>query len=139
MSAELFDYVRRLQLPYDYAIFGSAPLAVRGIIEASNDLDILCGPQSWAAATTLGEPVHLEKYGVDVVSILNDRITFGTRWGIGAFDANELIASADEIDSLRFVRLEYVEVYKTIRANDKDKDHLSALRNYRRAQQIESS
>ena len=136
MSAQLFDYPRKLDLPQDYAIFGSGPLTVRGIIEASNDLDVLCGPHSWAAATKLGDVVHLEDYGVDVVSILDDQITFGTRWGIGDFDVTELIRSADEVDSLRFVRLEYVEAYKLIRSSEKDKGHLQALRKYRRDTQI---
>ena len=40
---ELFDLLRSLELPVgDYAIFGSGPLIVRGIIEATNDLDIIC-------------------------------------------------------------------------------------------------
>lgn len=130
MSEKLFDYLRKLDLPPDYAIYGSGPLSVRGIIEASNDLDVLCGPDSWAVATKLGDVVHLADYGVDVVSILDDHITFGTRWGIGDFDVAELIRSADEIDSLRFVRLEYVEAYKFIRSSEKDRGHLQALRKY---------
>jgi hypothetical protein len=135
VSVRLFDHLKTLDLPDDYAIFGSAPLTVRGIIESSNDLDVLCGPKSWLAATKLGHVVHLEDYDVDVVSILDDQITFGTGWGIGNFDVTDLILSADKIDSLRFVRLEYVEAYKSIRASEKDKDHLRALRMYQRDHQ----
>lgn len=130
MSNELLDYVRGLDLPEDYAIFGSSPLLARGIIESSNDLDVLCGPESWSRVLAIGKTVHLKDYGVDIVSVLDNRVTFGTSWGIGCFDTIALVSSADVIDSLRFVRLEYVVAYKTIRANEKDRRHLAALRDY---------
>ena len=130
MSNELLDYLKGLDLPEDYAIFGSGPLLIRGIIESSNDLDVLCGPVSWRRALAIGKKVHLTDYGVDIVSVLDNRITFGTSWGIGHFDTMALVSSADVIDSLRFVRLEYVAAYKTIRANEKDRRHLAALQDY---------
>ena len=136
MSEDLFEYLRSLNLPRDYAIFGSGPLWVRGIIEASNDLDVLCGPEAWAKVCRRGNKVHLREYGVEVVSMLDDRITFGTHWGIGDFDTAALIESAEEIQALRFVRLEHVEAFKLIRSSEKDKRHLRALRNYLQRNEI---
>ena len=135
MSEDLFEYLRSLDLPKDYAIFGSGPLLIRGIIETCNDLDVLCGPESWSEVSKVGEIVHLRDYGVDIVSMLDNRITFGNRWGIGDFDTNELIESAEDIGSLRFVRLEYVKAYKSIRSSEKDERHLRALNHYLLSQQ----
>ena len=99
----LLDFVLRLKLPTgDYAIFGSGPLLVRGIIENTNDIDIICRGDAWQHAQELGELVYLEEYDVDVVSIDNQRITIGTSWGIGEFDIDELIDTAEEIDDLPF-------------------------------------
>jgi len=49
------------------------------------------------------------------------------KWGIGDFDVDELIDTAEMIDSLPFVRLEHVISYKKIRSSGKDLLHLSAL------------
>ena len=139
MAEHLFEYLRNLELSSDYAIFGSGPLLVRGIIKSSNDLDVLCGPEAWGEVCKKGQKIHLRDYGVDVVSMLNGRITFGTHWGIGDFDTAALIESAEELEALRFVRLEYVEAYKLIRSSDKDKQHLIALREYLQSNEIHHS
>ena len=124
----LLDSVLRLKLPVgDYAIFGSGPLLVRGIIDDVNDIDIICRGDAWQHAQELGELVYLDKYDVHVVSIDNQRITIGTSWGIGEFNIDELIDTADEINDLPFVRLKYVVDYKQIARRPKDLEHLKLL------------
>ena len=54
-------------------------------------------------------------------------MTFGREWGIGDFNVTELIETAEMIDSLPFVRLEYVVRYKTIRSGDGFKERQSSL------------
>ena len=62
-------------------------------------------------------------------SIMADgAVTFGKKWGIGKFDVDELIDTAEIIDGLPFVRLEHVICYKKIRASAKDLLHLDKLR-----------
>ncbi len=123
------EIVRRMGLPAaDYAIFGSGPLLVRGIIEDTNDIDIICRGDAWQQAQQLGEMVYLDGYDVDVVSIDNQSITIGTSWGIGDFDIDELIDTAEEIDGLPFVKLRFVVDYKTIGNRRKDIEHLKLLR-----------
>lgn len=125
---DLFAALRSLQLPAgDYAIFGSGPLIVRGIIEADNDLDILSRGAAWARATELGELVNLIDHGVEVVSFFGGAITVGTKWAIGDFDPDELIDSAEIIEDLPFVRLKYVVRYKKIAGRPKDLAHLRLL------------
>ena len=128
MGVTLFDQVRRLELPPNgYAIFGSGPLAIRDIIPECNDLDILCGPETWEMVSHLGATEILPAYGVTVVSLYDGSITFGTEWGIGDFNVGELIRTAEMIDSLPFVRLEHVIRYKRLRSSAKDLQHLSAF------------
>ncbi len=128
-SSALFDRLRSLQLPVgSYAIFGSGPLAIRGIISACNDLDVLCNDDAWEIVSRIGRTEFLPEYGVSIVALADTDITFGTSWGIGDFDINQLIDSAEMIDGLPFVLLEHVIRYKNIRSSTKDCRHLDALR-----------
>ncbi len=127
----LFDRVKSLNLPVsDFAIFGSGPLIVRGIIRASNDLDIICRGQAWERVKAIGELEYLSKYDVTVVTMCDGRLTFGTKWAIGEFDIDELIDGAEEIDGLPFVQLEHVTNYKEISRRPKDLQHIEALKAY---------
>ena len=128
----LFDRVKSLQLPSaDYAIFGSGPLIVREIIPVSNDLDIICRGSAWKTVQEIGDPEYLSEFDVTVVTMCDGRLTFGTEWGIGNFDVDALIDSAEVIDGLPFVRLEHVAIYKEIINRPKDLQHLEALQAYR--------
>ena len=128
MGPTLFDQLRQMELPTnDYAIFGSGPLAVRGIIPSCNDLDILCRRDVWKTVSEIGVTKALPEYDVTIASLADGAITFGTKWGIGDFDVDELIDTAEIIESLPFVRLRHVVSYKTIRSSPKDMRHLEAL------------
>ena len=126
---ELLQKVLDLELPSDdFAIFGSGPMLVRGVIDSVNDIDIICRSATWEAALSVGELVYLEDYDVDIISIEDGLITFGRSWGIGEFDIDELINSAEVIDGLPFVQLQHVIAYKQIAARPKDRAHLELLR-----------
>lgn len=128
MVASPFDRLRQLDLPsQDYAVFGSGPLVIRRIIPLTNDLDIVCRKQAWDIVRKIGIVEFLPEYDVTIVSLSDGAITFGTKWGIGTFDTNELIDTAETIDSLPFVRLEHVIRYKKIRSSAKDLLHLDTL------------
>jgi hypothetical protein len=128
-SSALFDQLQSLRLPAgSYAIFGSGPLAIRGIIPSCNDLDVLCKEDAWKIVSRIGTTEFLPEYGVSVVALADSEITFGTSWGIGDFDIEALIDSAEVIDGLPFVLLEHVIRYKTIRSSPKDRRHLDALK-----------
>ncbi len=125
----LFDYVKTLGLSQrDYAIFGSGPLIVRGWVEGTNDLDVICRRSAWEKACDAGVVSYDERYDVSLASHCNGRVTFGTSWGIGDFDIDELIDTAEIIDGLPFVRLEHVIAYKQVRSSPKDLLHLEQYR-----------
>jgi hypothetical protein len=132
MDATLFDLVRGLDLDVrDFAIFGSGPLAIRRIIPASSDLDVICRGDVWKAIEVKGTVEYLPAYDVSVVTMFGGKISFGTEWGIGTFDVDELIETAELIEALPFVRLEHVVRYKTIRSSVKDRAHLMALAEFK--------
>jgi len=128
MAMTVFDRLRQLDLrPKGYAIFGSGPLIIRGIVPFTNDLDVICHQDVWDLVSSMGAVEYLPAYDVTVATILDGAVTFGTKWEIGEFDVDELIESAEVIDALPFVRLEYVIRYKMIRSSEKDLLHLDAL------------
>ena len=128
-APDVFEALRDLALPEaDYAVFGSGPLIVRRIAPFANDLDVVCRGAAWSYACQRGELVHLDDHGVDVVSVLDGRITIGRSWAYGTPDIDELIDTAELINGLPFVRLSHVIEYKTIAGRPKDLAHLEALR-----------
>jgi len=129
--SSLFDSLRDLSLPAgDFAIFGSGPLIVRGIVPASHDLDVICRGKAWEQVQTIGSIEYLEEYQLSIVTMFDGRLTFGIEWGIGDFDTDVLIDTADLIDGLPFVRLDHVTRYKNISRRPKDLEHLQALQEY---------
>ena len=127
-GGDVFDLLRSLELPAgDYAIFGSGPLIVRGIIEVGNDLDVLARGAAWDAALDLGDLVYLREHDVEVVSCFDGVVTIGTEWAIGEVDVDELIDTAEIIEGLPFARLEHVIRYKQIAARPKDLRHLELI------------
>ena len=128
---QALDFVRSLDLaPGDYAIFGSGPLMIRGIIAESDDLDVLCRGAAWKRVRAEGRLRHLAEYDVTIAEFLDGRVTFGTRWAIGDFSVDELIDTAEVLDGLPFVKLCFVIDYKRIANRAKDRAHLRAWREY---------
>ena len=66
--ADLFGALRSLELPLGhFAVFGSGPLIVREIIDATNDLDVISRGPAWERACVVGEVEFVEEYGLDIV------------------------------------------------------------------------
>jgi len=111
-----------------FAVFGSGPLIARGIISASNDLDVLCRGPAWTQVKTIKKVEYLKEYDLEIVTLADGQLTFGTRWGIGSFDTDVLIDTAELLDDLPFVQLEHVVAYKRLSDRPKDREHLRAMR-----------
>lgn len=138
-SSPLLSFLRDLALPVgDYAVFGSGPLIVRGIIEATNDLDVVCRGAAWERVNELGPLVYLPEHDVSVVTLRAGALTFGTRWAIGDFDVDDLIDTAETIDDLPFVRIEHVVAYKEIAGRAKDIEHLQLVSSWERRNRDQS-
>lgn len=94
-----------------------------------NDIDVICRGDAWEMAKSIGENQYLKKYDVTISSIMNNKISFGTQWGIGNPDINLLIDGAETMDGLPFIELKHVINYKLIRANKKDLNHIKLVIN----------
>lgn len=122
----LFDRLRKLDLPIgDFAVFGSGPLAIRGLIDEVGDLDVITRGAAWEAVKDLGSVVM---YGDDMTVDLENGLTFGRSWDFGAFDIDQLITEAEMIEGLPFVRLSAVYEYKRLADRPKDLGHIALMR-----------
>lgn len=122
----LFDRLRALELtPGEYAVFGSGPIAVRGLIDTVRDLDVILRGETWQRVRELGAIVMK---GDDETVDLGNGLTFGTSWGYGVFDIEDLIDDAEILEGLPFVRLDAVIEFKKVADRPKDREHLRLLR-----------
>ena len=120
-AARLFGKLRALELPArDYAVYGSGPLAVRGLIEEVRDLDVVAQGSAWTRARSLG-PVRLASGGDPVVRLEGGAIEIFGGW-LG-WDIDAIIAGADIIDGLPFACLEDVLAFKLHHGRPKDLAH----------------
>jgi len=127
LGAELFALLRSLELPAgDYAVFGSGPMIVRGMVEATNDLDIITRGAAWERVQEIGTLGAFDDNN-PYVDMFDGRITFGITWKYGEFDLDELIDTAEIIDGLPFVLMEHVITYKQAAGRPKDLEHLERL------------
>jgi len=91
----------------DFAIFGSAPLVAKGLLEDVNDLDIIVRPSAWTFET-VGE-------------FRDEDIEFFDNWS--PFDIDDLIDNKSfEYNGFKFVNIDYDYQYKQSMGRDKDKD-----------------
>ncbi len=122
----LFERLRALELPVDdFAVFGSGPLAIRGLIDIVGDLDVITRGSAWDAVKDLGSVVM---YGDDMTVDFGNGLTFGRGWDFGVFDIEQLITDAEVIEGLPFVRLGAVYEYKRLANRPKDLRHLELMR-----------
>ena len=120
-APSFFGKLRALDLPTaDYAIFGSDPLAVRGLIEEVHDLDVVARGTAWQQAKGLGE-VRIAPEGDPVVWLEGGAIEVFCGW-LG-WDIDMLIDNAEIIDGLPFARLEDVLAFKLSLGRPKDVAH----------------
>ncbi|MCP4968066.1 MAG: hypothetical protein GY926_22880 [bacterium] len=115
----------------DYAIFGSGPLLVRGVINDVNDLDLLARGAAWETATAAGQTVYLPEHDITVASFFGGLVTVGNSWAIGDVDVDKVIDTAETLEDFPFARLEHVVAYKTLAGRTKDMEHLRCLEAWR--------
>lgn len=91
------------------AIFGSAPLVVKGLLNDVNDLDVIVKPSSW----NFNDSNEFRDY--------ENNIEFFSDWL--TFDIDDLIDNHYFMyKGYKFIDIEYVYQYKRILARSKDKD-----------------
>ncbi|TMR12386.1 M20/M25/M40 family metallo-hydrolase [Nonomuraea turkmeniaca] len=131
--AGLFAELARLNLPLgEYVVCGSAVLYVRGLRSRVGDLDVLARGPAWTTVLSLGVPpsAALSGHGL-VVNHPTHAIEFVDRWTPG-WPTDYLIASADLIDGIPFMRLGDVLAWKQRARRSKDLPDIAAVHELRR-------
>jgi len=127
----MLKYIEELQalnLPVGkYAIFGSGPLAIRDIRD-SNDIDVIVTADVFAnLKEKYPKSINQEKNSVNIghIEIFNN-------WPNFSDQIDQLIQTAEIINDLPFVKLDYVVEWKTNSNRLKDQKDLNLLINYYR-------
>ncbi|MBN1779221.1 MAG: hypothetical protein JW816_03315 [Candidatus Buchananbacteria bacterium] len=120
-----FSVIKKLNLPVGtFAIFGSGPMAVRGIRE-SHDIDLIVRTSVWndlsARHEVIGENKNLIKIGN--IEIWKDRVNLSDK-------IDEMIDNAEIINDLPFVKLSYLLEWKKFMNRDKDKKDIILIKQY---------
>ncbi|MFH1631477.1 MAG: hypothetical protein ABIA47_00420 [bacterium] len=127
---KIFDVIKALELPIkDFAIVSSGPMIVRNLIPCNHDIDILARGKAWEMVTKLGEVTQAAMRD-HMVKLENGTIEIFDGWAPSDRSDDELIDSAEMIDGLPFVKLEYVLEYKKKLGRVKDLKHVEILEAY---------
>jgi hypothetical protein len=118
-NKDLFKQVKDLNLPLgQYALFGSAPMGIRGMREC-HDMDIIVTENLWNEFEKDNWDLKFSSFGNPY--FCNGDIEMGKDfWKTGLWSTAELIREADIIDGLPFVKLATVLEWKKLMAREKD-------------------
>jgi hypothetical protein len=119
------EELKALNFPKDqFAIFGSGPLAIRGMRDNA-DIDIIVTDELWNELMEKYPENFANGYEIKFgnISAIND-------WKPWFEDNNELISGADVIDGVRFVSLENVLKWKKALNREKDQKDIKILEDY---------
>lgn len=132
---EMLKKLEELNLPKDqFAVFGSGPMAIRGMREAG-DLDLIVTDKLWQQLIDDGHKViketwhemeqadgkTIDHYREYVVLVPAPNIEVFNKWPFVSASADELVAEAKMIDGVPFVSLDRVIEWKT--GFNRPKDH----------------
>lgn len=130
---KLFQRVKELKLPLGkYALFGSAPLGVRGLKDC-HDVDIIVTEDLWNEYKDKGN-WETKKFNDRTLYLANGDVELWKDWGPGQWDVKQLIREAEIIDELPFVKLERALEWKRLNAREKDLKDIETIKKFLRTQ-----
>lgn len=128
MSWELFEKVKMIGLPAGaYAIFGSGPMAVRGLRDCK-DIDLIVTDEIFEEYRNSSGWELKEMKGQEILA--NNGVEMANSWWPGEWDIKRLIEDAEIIEGLPFVRLSEVLKWKKLAKRDKDMKDIEILEKY---------
>lgn len=133
LNKGLFQRVKKLKLPIGkYALFGSAPLGIRGLKDC-NDIDIIVKENLWNEYKEKNWEIKTMSHGSQY--LWNDEIELWKDWKPGQWDIEQLIREAEIIDELPFVKLERVLEWKRQNSREKDLKDIKIIEKFLRTQE----
>ncbi len=125
----VFQRVKNLELPMDqYALFGSAPMGIRGLKNCDHDIDIIVTKELWQLYKDQGWEVKKLDNGSEYLE--SNCIELYQDWKPGDWEIPQLISAAEIIDGLPFVQLATVAAWKELSGRDKDLEHLKIIQEF---------
>ena len=128
-NKNLFQKAKDLNLPIGkYALFGSTPMGIRGLKECE-DIDIIVSEDLWSLYKSnpdwkFGKTENGSEF------LANGDVEFWHTWTPWYPNVDGLIAEAEIIDGLPFVRLEEVLSWKKAYAREKDFKDVEIIEKY---------
>ena len=118
----LLEKVKALQFPLgDYAVFGSGPLLVHGLVENINDVDLVAREASWTRARTL-DPVLVTPKGDPILRLGDGEIEDFAGW-LG-MEVGAIIDGVAIVGDLPFAQLEDVRAFNRALGRPNDLGHV---------------
>ena len=132
-NRDLFQRVKELKLPEGkYALFGSAPMGIRGIKDC-HDIDIIIAEDLWNTYRLNPDwKFGMTENGSEYLSCGDIKLWY--TWTPWYSDIENLIAEAEIIDGLPFVRLERVLEWKKKYSREKDLKDIEIIEKFLRMQ-----
>ena len=132
-NKNLFQRVKELKLPIGrYALFGSAPLGIRGLKDCY-DIDIIVTEDLWNEYKEKNWKTKIMTHGSQY--LWNDGIELWKDWKPGQWDIEQLIREAEIIDELPFVKLEKVLEWKKLSGREKDLKDIEIIEKFLRGRE----
>lgn len=130
---ELLDEFRKLKLPEEeYVIYGSGPLAIRGIRKAK-DLDVVVTKRLFQKL----KEKYSENFKKDPKKRFKEKLKIGkieiypiNSWGLKFKDLNKAIKRAETIEGLKFIRLKDLIKFKEKMGRPKDFRDIELIKKY---------
>ncbi len=120
-NQELFKRVKEMALPLgSYALFGSAPMCIRGLKDC-NDADLIVRNDIWEAYKEKTDwDYKITENGVEHIESRDGYVEMWHDWRPWYKKIDQFIADAEVIDDLPFVKLTYVLEWKKKFGREKD-------------------
>ncbi len=128
---QLLGVVKKLNLPDgEYAIFGSGPMAVRGI-KPTDDLDVMVASELYKKLKEIYSEKQKQGYKEIVYYLEPIQGIEVIKANISGFNNPEsVISRAELIEGLRFVLLKDIIAWKKKMARPKDFEHIKMIEDY---------
>jgi hypothetical protein len=109
-----------------WALFGSGPLLLRGWIAEIGDVDVFARGPALEIAEKLGAAEPIGDAGNELIRIGKD-VTVMKTWPFGPAGLDTMIETAETIEGIPCVRLEYLVAYMEMFDRPKDRDRLAVI------------
>ncbi|MBI2629617.1 hypothetical protein HYW76_00790 [Candidatus Pacearchaeota archaeon] len=117
--------LKKLNFPIaDFAIFGSAPLSIRGIRE-SKDIDLIVRESLWKELSKKYPVIGEKKNKIEI-----GNIELWKDWLPWFDNSDKLIDDAEIIQRLPFIKLKYIIEWKKKYNREKDRQDLKLIEKY---------